>query len=121
MPSSLSEYLNQEMECEDLLECVTGSKDLDKRIYFMILENNGLSVDEVAEKVDRERTTAFRAIQRLEENGFLEKEKEGQEGGGYHYKYTAVEPEVIAEKMRGQLNEWYAKMGQLIHEFQKKY
>lgn len=121
MPHSLSEYLENDMECEDLLECVSGSKDLDKEIYFLVLEEKSLSIDDIAEKVNRERSTVYRAVQRLAENGFLRQEKVGQDGGGYRHMYSAVEPEVIAQRMQDQLNKWYAQMGQLIHEFKNKY
>lgn len=121
MPKSIADYMGKEMECEELLECITGSSDLDKEIYFTVLENGSLDIDQIAEKVDRERSTAYRSVQRLEENGFLEKEKVSQEGGGYRHLYTTVNPEKIAEEMQNKLNKWYAEMGQLIHEFQKKY
>ena len=121
MPSSIKDQMKEDMDCEDLLECISGSKDLDKEIYFLVLENKKMDVDEIAEKIGRERSTAYRAVQRLKENGFLQKEKTSQKGGGYRHIYTAEEPEKIAEEMQKRLNEWYAQMGQLIHEFKQKY
>jgi predicted transcriptional regulator len=57
----------------------------------------------------------------LKENGFLEQEKISQDGGGYRHVYTAVDPKVVAERMQRKLNDWYAEVGQLIHEFKEKY
>lgn len=121
MPSSISDYIDEDMKCEDLLECVSGSKDLDREIYFSLLEDGQMDVDEIAEKIERERSTAYRAVQRLKENGFLEQEKKSHKGGGYRHVYTAVDPEKVAEQMQRKLNDWYANMGQLIHEFRNKY
>lgn len=112
---------NDDIVCEDLIECITGSGKLDKEVYFAIMENGGMDLDEIAEKVDRERSTAYRAVQRLEENGFLDKRKEGKEGGGYRHIYESVDPEKVADEMLNRLNEWYADMGQLIHDFRRKY
>jgi predicted transcriptional regulator len=112
---------NDDIVCEDLIECITGSGKLDKEIYFAIMENGRMDLDEIAEEVDRERSTAYRAAQRLEENGFLDKRKEGKQGGGYRHIYEPVDPDKVADEMLNRLNEWYADMGQLVHEFRRKY
>lgn len=107
--------------CEDLLECINGSGELDKEVYFKVLENGPMDLDEMAEEVDRERSTVYRAVQRLEENGFLIKEKAGREGGGYRHIYEPVDPDKVADQMLNKLNRWYSDMGQMIHEFRDKY
>jgi len=122
MPSSIKDYLEEGLDCEELLECISGSSNLDKEIYFLVLEKNKeMDIDRIAEEVSRERSTAYRAVQRLKENGFLQQEKINQEGGGYRHVYNAVKPEKVAEQMQDKLNEWYAEVGQLIFEFKKKY
>jgi len=74
MADSMSEYLKQDMECEGLLECIHGLKNLDKEIFAVLTEQTEpLTVDE------------------------------------------------IADDMQRMLNDWYAKMGQLIGEFRTKY
>lgn len=122
MAFSIADIIEKEdIECEDLLECITGSGELDKKIYFTVLEKGAMDLDEMAEQVDRERSTIYRAVQRLEENGFLNKEKAGREGGGYRHIYEPVDPDKVAEDMLNRLNEWYSDMGQMIHEFKEKY
>lgn len=122
MANSMSELIQQDMECEGLLECMHGLKELDKRC-FQVLTTSGepLTVDEVADTVGRERSTAYRSIQRLLQTGFIQKEQVNYEQGGYYHVYRPTDPERIADEMQGMLNEWYAKMGQLIHEFRDKY
>lgn len=122
MSISIADFIEKEdMACEDLIECITDSGGLDKRVYFMILEQGSMGLDELSEQMNRERSTIYRAVQRLEENGFLLKQKEGKEGGGYRHVYSAVPPEEVAEEMNDRLNEWYAEMGQMIHRFKEKY
>ena len=43
------------------------------------------------------------------------------EQGGYHHVYYPCDAEEIAGEMQRTLNDWYAKMGQLIQEFEDKY
>ncbi len=122
MANSMSEYLKQDMECEGLLECIHGLKNLDKEIFLLLTERTEpLTVDEIAEHVDRERSTAYRSVQRLVNSGFVQKEQINYEQGGYYHVFRPTDPDEIADDMQRMLNDWYAKMGQLIGEFRDKY
>jgi predicted transcriptional regulator len=110
------------MECEGLLECFHGLKELDKECFRALVEaEDALTVDEIAEVVDRERSTAYRAVQRLLQTGFIEKNQINYDQGGYYHVYSPTDPSQIADDMQRMLNDWYAKMGQLIQEFEDKY
>ncbi|MDQ2056340.1 MULTISPECIES: helix-turn-helix domain-containing protein [Halobellus] len=122
MPDSMSEQLRQDMECEGLLECFHGLKQLDKECFQVLVQaDEPLTVDEIAEIVDRERSTAYRSIQRLLQSGFIKKEQVNYEQGGYYHVYSPANAEQISDSMQRMLNDWYAKMGQLIQEFEDKY
>ncbi|MFB6176542.1 MAG: helix-turn-helix domain-containing protein [Halobaculum sp.] len=122
MPDSMSEQLKRDMECEGLLECFHGLKQLDRECFEVIVESDSaLTIDEIADAVDRERSTAYRAIQRLLQVGFVQKEQRNYEQGGYYHVYSPRDPSEIASDMQQLLNNWYAKMGQLIQEFETKY
>ncbi|MFB6080294.1 MAG: helix-turn-helix domain-containing protein [Haloferacaceae archaeon] len=122
MADSMSEMLRRDMECEGLLECFHGLTELD-RVVFGLLHDcaEPLTVDEIAEAVDRERSTAYRAVQRLLEAGFIRKEQVNYEQGGYYHVYRPRDADEIARDLQRTLNDWYAKMGQLIGEFSEKY
>lgn len=122
MPDSMAEYLQADMECEGLLECVHGLKALDREVFRVLAdEEEPLTVDDVAEAVDRERSTAYRAVQRLLETGLIEKEQVNYEQGGYYHVYRPTDADEVADEMQRMLNDWYAKVGQLIYEFRDEY
>lgn len=122
MSNSMAEQLQQDMQCEGLLECIHGLKQLDKECFRALVESEDpLTIDEVADVVDRERSTAYRSIQRLLQTGFIQKEQINYDQGGYYHVYYPTDPSQIAGDMQRMLNEWYAKMGQLIQEFEDKY
>ena len=122
MPDSMSEQLQRDMECEGLLECFHGLKQLDKACFRALVEaDEPLTVDEIADAVDRERSTAYRAVQRLLQTGFIGTEQVNYDQGGYYHVYSPTDPSKIADDMQRMLNDWYAKMGQLIREFEDKY
>jgi predicted transcriptional regulator len=122
MPDSMSEQLRQDMSCESLLECFHGLKQLDRDIFETLVESGeALTIDEIAERVDRERSTAYRGVQRLLQTGFVQKEQINYDHGGYYHVYEPMDPSEITDDMQQMLNNWYAKMGQLIQEFETKY
>lgn len=122
MADSLQEMLRQDMKCESLLECFHGMGELEKQVFATIVESGEpLTVDEIAEQVDRERSTAYRAVKRLQDVGFIRREQINYDDGGYYHVYEPVEADVIADEMQRLLNDWYAQMGQLIQEFRAKY
>ncbi|WP_435102017.1 helix-turn-helix domain-containing protein [Halarchaeum sp. P4] len=122
MADSMSEMLRRDMECEGLLECFHGLKEIDKEVFELLHDREeALTVDDIAAEVDRERSTAYRSVQRLLQAGFLQKEQVNYEQGGYYHVYRPRDTEDIAREMQRTLNDWYAKMGQLIGEFEEKY
>jgi predicted transcriptional regulator len=122
MADSMVAHLQQDMECEDVLECVHGLKALDRRVFETLVDaDEALTVDEIAARVDRERSTAYRSVQRLHQAGFIQQDQVNYEQGGYYHVYLPVDAEQIAADMQRTLNDWYARMGQLIQEFEDKY
>lgn len=66
MADAMVDYLRQDMECEDLLECFHGLTGLDREVFAALTRSEApLTVDEVAARAERERSTAYRAVQRL--------------------------------------------------------
>jgi predicted transcriptional regulator len=122
MPESIEEMLREDLACESLLECFHGLRELDREVFGVLTEaEDAMTVDEVAERVDRERSTAYRSVQRLREAGFVEREQVNYEQGGYYHVFRPRPPSEVTGELQRMLNDWYAKMGQLIHEFQEKY
>jgi predicted transcriptional regulator len=122
MPGSMHEMLRSDMKCEGLLECFHGLTNLDRTVFNTLTDSDdALTVDEIAETVDRERSTAYRSVKRLEQAGFVEREQRTYDGGGYYHVFQPADPEDVADDMQRMLNDWYAQMGQLIGEFREKY
>lgn len=53
--------------------------------------------------------------------GFIQKDQVNYDQGGYSHVYSPRDAEEIAQEMQRMLNDWYAKMGQLIGELSEKY
>ncbi|MFB6114957.1 MAG: helix-turn-helix domain-containing protein [Candidatus Nanohalobium sp.] len=122
MSLKISEFLKGEIECEGLLECINDLKSLDRKIYFLLLEEQkNMSVDSIAEEIERERSTAYRSVKRLQREGLVTQQKENYEEASYRHVYSAVKAEKVAEKMEDQFQELQNQMEDLINEFRNKY
>ncbi len=122
MSDSMSDYLAQDMQCEDLLECFYGLNELDREVFGVLAASEApITVDNIAEEVDRERSTAYRSVQRLLDAGFIRKERINYEHGGYYHVFEPVPAGKVADPLQRLLNDWYAEVGQLIDEFREKY
>ena len=122
MVDSLVEYLRRDLDCESLLDCVHGLKEIDRQSFQRLAQSGEpLTVDDVAEAIDRERSTAYRSIQRLLDAGLIQKEQINYDQGSYYHVYYPTDPDEIADEMQRTLNDWYAEMGQLIQQFREKY
>ena len=122
MPESMREMLERDLECENLLDCFHGLSDLDRDVFRLLVDGGEpRTVDEIAAAIDRERTTAYRSLRRLDEAGIVRKERRSGDGGSYYHVFTPADPDEVADAMQRLLNDWYATMGALIGEFREKY
>lgn len=122
MPEAVQKQIQSEQNCDDLLTCMLGLNQLDKDVFRLLVESDEpLTVDHIADFIDRERTTAYRSVKRLQEAGIVEKDQESCQHGGYHHVYRVKDADVIADGFQQMLNNWYANTGQLIQEFRDTY
>lgn len=118
----LRELLDGDPGCDRLLELVDGCGELDRDIYLRLLEaDDPKSVEELAETVDRDRSTTYRSMRRLHENGYLEREQVTYENGGYCYRYRPVDPEDVAASLRDRLATCHDRLDELVDEFRETY
>ncbi|MFB6154001.1 MAG: helix-turn-helix domain-containing protein [Halodesulfurarchaeum sp.] len=114
MSPSIREHLEADMECEGLLDCFHGLKPLDRDPVGVLLDaEKPLTVDELVRAVDRERSTAYRSVQRLLEAGLVEQDQVTYDQGGYHHVFYLTDTDAVVEQLQRMLNDWYAEMGQL--------
>jgi predicted transcriptional regulator len=120
--ASVREDLERDLRCLDLLGCVHGLNERDQMVFQLLQQaEGGLTVDDIADRLDCERSTAYRSISRLHEAGVVEQEQINYDNGGYYYVYCPRTPEEVAHEMQRLLNDWYADIGQLIQEFEDRY
>ena len=120
--ASVREDLERDLGCLDLLGCVHGLNERDQMVFQVLQQaEGGLTVDDVADRLDCERSTAYRSISRLHEAEIVVQEQINYDNGGYYYVYCPQPIRQVVRDMQRLLNDWYAEIGQLIQEFEDRY
>lgn len=115
------EMAEKEMKCEKLLCCVFGLKELDIQTYMALLSHGPMRVEELEEKINRERSTAYRSLQNLIMCKLAYREMKSIEAGGYYYVYRAANPEKVKGEMKKCIDAWHERVIRLLDEFESKY
>jgi len=122
MKDSISEQIQNNLDCEDILNCLFNLNELDKKCYEILQEHNeSLTVKQIANLLDRDQSTINRAISNLEEASLITKEKETYSKGGYSYIYSVRNSSDISNDMREIVQEWNNMVENVIDEFEEKY
>ena len=122
MATSMRECLTQDVDCDVLLACFYGLKSLDRDVFAeLTTRSEPQTVDQIAESVGRDRSTAYRSVQRLVDSGFVQQEQINYDDGGYCHVFRPTNIDRIVADMRRILNEWYVAVDELIDEFDTKY
>ena len=90
----------------DLLCCAFGLRNSELDVYFSLI-SGPKTVEEIAERIGKDRSTVQRVLNRLHSKGLAKREMETIDRGGYYYTYSAEETEIIRDQILAQLEEWY--------------
>lgn len=103
--------------CQELIRCLLGLKDIDMKAYRQLLDHeSGVTADEMGDLLDRERSTAYRSLQRLVGCGLAKKETRTIKEGGYFYIYRPVTPHNVKEIAEECLEEWYDELKGAVNQ-----
>lgn len=111
--------LNGSSGCEDLLACVFRLNDLEVRAYFALLEHPDARIDEIAGALDRDRSTAQRAVQTLVDLQLADRRAEPLDGGGYCYTYEAADPERVRAMIEERLDAFEDAVRERLAKFEE--
>lgn len=92
---------------EDIVFQVFGLNSL-QRSLFKEMENSKLTVKELANRVDRNRSTVQRALQGMRDNDLVV--REGKTDKTVYYVYTTLPMEEIRTVTRQALDMWHEKV-----------
>ena len=102
---------------QNVLSCVFGIQDHEVRTYVALLDQPGSTVEELANRLERDRSNVNRSLSTLLERGLVERERRLLDSGGYVYQYTGVDLPEAKELLHAALDEWTEHVHGVIEAF----
>ena len=103
--------------CQDLVQCAFSLGEFEVDVYYKLMSNGPLRADELASRIGKDRSTVYRALQKLMTCGMVYRETKSIERGGYYHVYKAIGREMLKTKLEQCVNDWYARMRDLLTRF----
>lgn len=102
------------MKCDDAMKCVFNLNKLDLRVYKKLKEIGPARANELATKLNRERSTVYRSLQKLAKCGICKKITKNLEQGGYYHIYQCDSIERIQKQAKECLDSWYENVKETL-------
>ncbi len=114
---SLSTLTRSSASCEDLLSCLHNLSPAELDAFYELAIMRTASVDELSERLERDRTTIHRCLSKLVSVGLCHKETKTLKDGGYYHVYTATEIQEIKDEARMRVQELARSLQRLVDNF----
>jgi predicted transcriptional regulator len=91
--------------------------DLDL-LFIMIKEAEPLTLEQLSNMADRDKSTVFRSVQKLVSAGICIKETRTIRGGGYYHVYSAVDMETFKAETEMRVKDLQKSLDRLMKKFE---
>ncbi len=109
--------LSGQATCRDIVKCIYGLSDFEIVIYRKLVKQGPLKADDLAPVMKKDRSTIYRALQKLVAAGLAFRETKTIDRGGYFHVYTAVAPAQLKERLHKCADDWFDNMRAAIDDF----
>jgi predicted transcriptional regulator len=107
----------KEATCHDLLSCLYNLKQIDIEIFLKVAESPWSTLDQIAESVNRDRSSTHRVLAKLQSAGLIHKQSQGLKKGGYYHVYAPVELAKIKQNAKQRVKEITDSLETLVNNF----
>lgn len=98
----------------DVMRMVHGMSPTELDICLCVMEGGALTVSELAEQIDYDRSVVSRHLNHLVDLGVIGKQRRLLEGGGQVYIYTPNDPDVVRRQLVGSFMNWVKEATSLV-------
>ena len=103
--------------CKDLVQCAFSLNEFEVEVYNRLTEVGAKRADDLADLMGKDRSTVYRALQKLMACGMCFRETKSIERGGYYHVYRAISRDELKQKLEHCVDDWHARMQQLLDKF----
>lgn len=117
----LPEKLIGHPDCQNLVQCAFNLNDFEIEVYRKLLELGPSRADALGDALKKDRSTVYRALQKLLSCGLVYRETRILERGGYFHIYIPLNKKILKEKLKECIDNWHAQMQELLAKFDKEF
>ena len=103
--------------CKDLVQCAFSLNDFEVDVFNRLTEAGAKRADDLADLIGKDRSTVYRALQKLMTCGMCFRETKSIERGGYYHVYQAISRDELRSKLEQCVADWYGRMQQVLAKF----
>ena len=121
MPSSpLSSITRMSATVKDLFTYLYDLTPMELDVLLILNRiNKPLTLDEISQESDRDRTTVFRSLQKLVRAGICNKETKTMKDGGYYHVYSPIEIETFKLETQKRVDELKEGLDRILKKFEQ--
>jgi len=86
-------------------------------VYNKLVESGPTRADDLADLMNRDRSTVYRALQKMMSCGMCFRETKSIDRGGYYHVYRAISKDELKVKLQQCVDDWYGRMQQVLARF----
>jgi len=105
---------------ESIMCCMFGIKTFDVAVYLTLLKNGASRVNDIAELLNRDRSTIQRSVQSLVNAGLVKRRQINLKEGGYFYKYDAIPFSEVKDIIKDTMEKWCKEVREWIDEMNEE-
>ncbi|MFW5952667.1 MAG: helix-turn-helix domain-containing protein [Candidatus Natronoplasma sp.] len=109
----------KEVGPENVIECIYDLSELDKEILSLFSRGEELGSSEIAERINKDQSTAYRSLEKLSECGLIYKEKQNIRNGGYYFLYSRRPLDKIKEEARKTVDRWHDEVVEALQDLEE--
>ncbi len=118
---SFNQILDEHATCRDMFEYFFDLSPSDVAVLYSLTRDTCETLDDIAMKIQKDRTTVFRSLQRLVATGLVTKKKNVMERGGYYYSYTRISSAKISDLINEKEKAFHAVLQCLLNDIDKEF
>ena len=114
---NIQPLIKPDFSCKDALECFFNLNPLESTAYSILVTEGPLTAKELGDRMEKDRSTSYRALKTLISTGLCYKETRNIEKGGYYHVYKAIPPVEVKSRVKQLIEIWYEKMTEAVDHF----
>ncbi|MCX6650613.1 MAG: hypothetical protein NT131_03020 [Methanomassiliicoccales archaeon] len=114
LPESIGKINN----CQDLVQCAYSLNGFEVEVYERLLETGPVNANELSDLMGKDRSTVYRALQKMLTCGMVFRETRSIPRGGYYHVYRAISRSELRDKLQSCVDKWYEKMRSALEHFE---